>query len=348
MPALNESELKKQIKSKNFSNLYLLYGDEKYLVKHYTSLLTDKIISPDFADFNFHSYEGKNIDFDEVYTACEALPMFDSYTCILIKDLPLDSLNAESGEKLIKIISDISETTVIIISLLTVDDSLKSAKGKKYLKEIEKYGSSIEFTKADFQKLVKLIEKGAQSRNCEFSYREAEYLLSMIGNEMTVVLNELEKICAYKKSGKIEKSDIDAVVVKNLQARVFDLTKALAAGDCDTAMETLNTLIYMKEEPINILAVMITNYVDMYRAYVYSSGGLRAEDAAKDFNYKGKEFRLKNASRSISKYSVYQLRKFLELLNEADLKLKSTSISGKLILEETITKLFLVSNGEKI
>ena len=86
----------------------------------------------------------------------------------------------------------------------------------------------------------------------------------------------------------------------------------------------------------------------MYRAKVYISGGQRAEDAAKDFNYRNKEFRLTNAARSVSKYSMSQLRQFLTVLYDADLMLKSTQVDGRLILEQTITKLLLVSNGERI
>ena len=104
----------------------------------------------------------------------------------------------------------------------------------------------------------------------------------------------------------------------------------------------------MKEEPINILGAIITPYIDMYRAKVYSSGSMRAEDAAKDFNYRNKEFRLTNAAKSASKYSVKQLRQFLEVLFEADSMLKSTSVDGRIVLEQTITKLLLVSNGENV
>ena len=165
---------------------------------------------------------------------------------------------------------------------------------------------------------------------------------------MTVIINELDKLCAYKRDGEILKEHIDTVVVKNVQARVFDLTKALTVGNCDLAMDILDTLIAMKEEPVNILGALVTPYVDMYRAKIYVIGGLRAEDAAKDFNYKNKEFRLTNAARSTSKYSIAQLRKFLDVLNDADRLLKSTSVGGRLVLEQTITKLFLVANGEKI
>lgn len=348
MPVLDEAELKLQIKASQFANFYLIYGEEKYLVKHYSNLLEKKIVDPAFVDFNLHIYDGKNVDLDEIAVAAEALPMMSEYACIIIKDLAVDSLNAEDSARLEEIVNDIPESTVIIISLPTLNVNMKNPKCKKLLDCFVKNGNVVEFSHFTLQKLAKLIEKGAKDRDCTFGFSEANYLISSVGDDMTVVLNELEKICAYKKSGVITKEDIDAVVVKSMQARAFDLAKALVANNCDTAMSILDTLFSMKEEPISILGAIIVPYVDMYRAKVYLSGGLRAEDASKDFNYKNKEFRLTNAARSASKYSVKQLRSFLEVLFEADNLLKSTSVDQRLVLEQTITKLLLVSNGERI
>ncbi len=348
MPILNESELKLQIKASEFSNLYFLFGEEKYLVKHYSKILEQKIVNPSFADFNLHKYDGKTINLDDVAVAAEALPMMSDYSCIVINDLPIDSMNADDSTALEQIISDIPETTVIIITYPTLNVNVKASKGKKTFDNIVKFGTVVEFKRFSLQQLCKLIEKGAKERGCDIGFSEANYLISSIGDDMIVIFNELEKICAFKRQGKISKADIDAVVIKSVQARAFDLAKALVNNNCDTAMAILDTLISMKEEPINILGAIITPYVDMYRAKVYVSGGMRAEDASKDFNYRNKEFRLTNAARSASKYSINQLRSFLEVLNEADILLKSTSISGRLVLEQTITKLLLVSNGEKV
>ena len=115
MPQLSEIELKKQISSGDFARLYFLYGSEKYLIRHYTALIRKKAIDPSFADFNFHQYDGKEVDFDEVAQAAEALPMMSDRTLILIKDFAADSLNADTSDKFLKLISDIPDTTVILI-----------------------------------------------------------------------------------------------------------------------------------------------------------------------------------------------------------------------------------------
>ena len=348
MPSITESELKKKIKAGEISNVYLLFGEEKYLVKHYTNLLTKSIVNPDFADFNMHIYDGKGFDFNELFNASEALPMMSEYTCLVIKDLPCDNMSSDLLENMITLVSDLPESTVLIITLLTIPDKLKTAKGKKLLTAINNAGCSVDFARMSVNQLCSQVEKGAKKRGCEIGFNEAGYLIRLVGDDMQVVQNELEKLCAYCRNSKITKEDIDAVAVKSLQARVFDLTKYLLAGNCDMALKVLDTLMVLKEEPINILGAMMTSYIDMYRVKVYVSGGMRPEDAAKDFNYRNKEFRLTNAAKNASKFSMTQLRKFIEIFNDADTLLKSTSVSGRLVIEQTITKLLLAANGEEV
>ena len=43
MPQIKETDLKKQIREKTFDRLYVLYGEEKYLIKHYTTQMVQKI-----------------------------------------------------------------------------------------------------------------------------------------------------------------------------------------------------------------------------------------------------------------------------------------------------------------
>ena len=66
MPKINESELKKEIKSGDFKNAYLLYGEESYLKEYYASELKNKIVDKTFEAFNFHYIKGcSNASYDE-------------------------------------------------------------------------------------------------------------------------------------------------------------------------------------------------------------------------------------------------------------------------------------------
>ena len=110
----------------------------------------------------------------------------------------------------------------------------------------------------------------------------------------------------------------------------------------------LKTLLSQKEEPININSQLINAYVDIYRAKVFIAAGERADGAAKYYNYQNKAFRLTNAARDASKIDISAIRICLEILAQADARLKSSSVNKSLILEETIVKLILAANGERV
>ena len=71
---------------------------------------------------------------------------------------------------------------------------------------------------------------------------------------MTALTGEIDKICAYSGAEEIKKSDIDAVTEPVLDAMVFQMTDQLSFGRYDQAMQKLQQLLKMQQEPLAILA----------------------------------------------------------------------------------------------
>ncbi len=343
MPIINESELKKQIKEGSFCRVYMIYGSETYLKHHYYNLLLKKCVDHAFADFNLHIFDSPS-DIKEAALSAEALPMMSERTCVVLKDLKLSDLGDSGKKELLSLIADVPETCVLIICMLTSDADGRG--WKEVISACEKAGAVLKLEKLSTRDLVRYVQKGAQSRNCDMDTRAAEYFIGCTGDDMTNVLNELEKLCAFAGSGKITKEAIDSVTVKNTEVRVFELSKNLISGNCSGAFVILDQLLKQKEDPISILATLIMAYVDMYRAKVAAAAGKRAEDVMKVFNYGKSDFRLRNAAKNSSKTDISKLRKSLDILSFADERLKSTSIDQRTILEETMIKLSLAANGE--
>lgn len=88
-----------------------------------------------------------------------------------------------------------------------------------------------------------------------------------------------------------------------------------------------------------ILGTLVGAYVDMYRVKLSLNGGERAEYPAQFFNYKGKEFRLRNASRDAAKMDIRQLRGCLDMLSAADTALKSGVADPRITLERLLVQL---------
>ncbi|MBQ3045807.1 MAG: DNA polymerase III subunit delta [Clostridia bacterium] len=336
MPALNESALKDKLKE-NPVGVYLIYGEESYLKKTYTDKIVSKTVDSAFEDFNFHTFDGKECTLSEVYESAEAVPMMAETKCVLVKDFPLDTLDENGFEQLERVVRENPDDCALIFSFVAYEP--KGAKWNKAVKLFEKYGYTVKLDKKTSIELAKMLENGAKRRGRPFAKGVAQYLISCVGSDLNTLLNETEKVCAYAQGEEVLKSDVDAVCIKSLDAKVFDMIKDLTSGRFDSAFRKLSLLFEQREDEFQILGALIAQYSDIYRAKAAVKSGGRAEMIAGFYNYAGKEFRLSNAARNGSSLSFENIGECIEILLQADTTLKSSALNKRLVLEQTVVKL---------
>lgn len=336
MPILNESALKDKLKE-NPVGVYLIYGEESYLKKTYIDKIVSKTVDPAFEDFNFHTFDGKECTLSEIYESAEAVPMMAETKCVLVKDFPLDNLDDNGFEQLERVVSENPDDCALIFSFIAHEP--KGAKWNKVVKLFEKYGYPVKLDKKTSMELSKMLESGAKRRGKPFAKGVASYLITCVGSDLNTLLNETEKVCAYAEGEEVQKSDVDAVCIKSLDAKVFDMIKDLTAGRFDSAFRKLSLLFEQREDEFQILGALIAQYSDIYRAKAAVKSGGRAEMIAKYYNYAGKEFRLSNAAKNSSSLSFNDIAECIEILLWADTTLKSSALNKRLVLEQAVVKL---------
>lgn len=344
MPEITELELKKQIEKSNFSNLYFLYGEEKYLVSYYLHRLARKAAGRQFADFNFQRFDGGETGADRIAEAAQALPLFAERKCVVVSDADAGSMKAAEAEKWRELVSSLPETTVLIVALPSLEaDGRKNKSWKKFIELMTKNGAAVRFDRRTGPQLQKMLCAGAEKRGCVLSRQNAERIISFCGQDLRTLLSELEKLCAFVKTGEITGQVIDRLTTKNLEARVFDLSKAVLSGAGDRSFTLLDRLLGQGEEPVAILSVLSSAYLDLYRVRASVQSGLSAMEPAKHFDYARKEFRLRNAERDEAKYPGGMYRESLKELLRADLALKSSHGDRRIVLERLVARLLLLS-----
>ena len=348
MAIFDEKELKQHIKAKEFFSVYLVIGDESYLKQIYSNQLVEKNLNPAFESFNYSFFEGKGLDLRDVYEKAIMLPMMSDKRCILVDDFKIDSLNDKEVRTMEEVFEELPETTLLIFRQGSAGFSKKS--GKKVFELFNKFGAVCELNKRKGAELYKPLISSAKKQGCELDNICAQYLVSCVGDDFNVLINELSKVCNFVGEGKITKEAIDAVAIKTVDAKVYFLTKALLSNDFEKAYDVLDSLLRIKTEPEYILGAIVGTYVDLYRVKVALSSGAQPLELKDVFNYKNREFVLQNAARDSRNLDISKLRKCLDVLNEADMKLKTGRDAGKgrMVIEQVIVKLLLISNGERV
>ena len=331
-----EEDFSKTVKANGINGLYLLCGAEDYLIDAWKKQLSKDFEGADA--FNMQRFDGRAPDVDAIYDAVEAFPFMADKKCVLVEDLDVSKLSGTDMAKFEEMLSDIPPDCVLIMTGRAAFDS-KGANAKKIKKIAETNGIVAEFGARGQAGLSSFLKSRAKSNGCELSSENANKIISLCGTNMNTLSCEIEKICAFAKYEQILPEHIKAVATQITEAKVFDLNKAILAGNVARAMDILSDLFYLREEPIAVLSVLIMAYVDLYRARTAKDIGLSVNDVTALFNYKGREFRIRNAFNS--RLSTGELRNCLDNLYECDRKLKSTGVNGKVLLEQTVIKLFM-------
>ena len=338
---LTEKTLWQNIKAREFLPVYLIKGSEPYLKLNYTNLLADSVVPAGLEVFNFHKLDGETVTMNELVECVAALPAMCERTCVLVHDLDFEKMNDPDREALTELLSDAPDTCTLIFWQDTVGFPLKNKKMKDQQALIDRVGAVAELDARSRQDLVRFIVSECKKAERTISPMTAEYLLDSVGDDMGNLVTEIEKLCNFTER-EIEERDVDAVCIKSLEATAFQMIDALLDNNFDRVFQALSILFDLKTEPMMILGALVSTYSDMYRAKVIAAEGGRQGDLKKLFPqaYKS-DFKLKNAFRRAGRFSMPALRQSLELLAEADTKLKSSSEDHKTVFEKLMIELAL-------
>ena len=343
MALIYEAELKRQIREKNMSNCYLFYGSEDYLKQFYANKICSKFVTPGSETFSLRKYDGKENTLDEVFEGAQSMPFMSEYCVVIARDFAFDALNSDDKNKLTEFLENTPDTSITIFWMDGIEVQPKTSKWDWVVSNFTKCATVVNFEKPEGRNLLKLLCAYASKQGCMMNENTASYLVEVSGDSLNVLFNEIQKAVNFAGQGnEITRECIDSVAVRSLEAKIFDLSKLVLNGNPQGALELLHILMMQKTEALDILGVILTSFVDIYRVKTAVSGGENIMYPAKVFNYKNKEFRLRNADKFAKKLSVEQIRECFDCFAESDKALKSSTQSGELILEKLIVQLTLI------
>jgi DNA polymerase-3 subunit delta len=329
---ITEEALKDNLKLNKLSNLYYFFGKEIFLVKHYADSVKQKF-APDLDEFNFVKFNGIS-DFDSLEEAIETLPVFAEKKVVLINDFDAEKTDIETLDRIISLFADIPEYCAVIISITGFEPS-KNAKTKKLIAAVEKHGVVCEFELLTKPKAAGIIAGRVSKLGSIISLENAEYLYDLTLGSLTLIGSEYKKLCAYAGTGnEITQEIIDRLTPRMTDTKTFNLANALTAKNARTAFIILDELFAQNVEPVIILSSLSGNFINFYRANLGKKYRINHAKVAADFNYSKKQEFLMNKTANDS-----YIRKCISLLYKADIKLKSTTLNNRTVIEKTMTEI---------
>ena len=221
-------QLKKDLAGGEPGRLYLFHGEETYLRDHYLGRLKELLLTGGMGEFNLHTIPAREMSPRRLEEAVDCLPMMAPRTLVLVRDFDLFKAGEKDREAYAKLFEELPD----YVCLVFVYDLIpyKGDARTKLAAAIKQNGTVVNFARQDQGDLVDWVRRRFRALGKEIDTRLACDLIFLCGDLMTNLIGEIEKIGAYAKGGRITREDIDAVATPQLDAVVFQMTDAIAAG----------------------------------------------------------------------------------------------------------------------
>lgn len=324
--------LNADLKSGQFKQVYLLYGEEGYLKKQYKDRFI-KAMLPDGDTMNYAYYEGKNTDVKEVIDLAETLPFFAERRLIVFENTGF--FKTAAGADLADYVKEMPETTYFVFVENEVD------KRNKLYKAVNSKGYAVELSTQDEGTLKRWVFNLARRENKEMPEAVITYFIGKVGTDMEKIQRELEKVICYAiDRNTLTKEDVDAVCVTQLSNHIFEMVDAVAAGNQKRALDLYYELLALKEPAMRILYMLARQYRILFHVKALANQGYgRKEIASKAGIHPFVAGKNIEQSR---RFKMKELRGVMEEAAQLEQDVKTGLLTDTLAVE-----LFIVKQSEK-
>lgn len=329
-------ELKAAIRSGSPARLYIFHGEESFLLNHYFGQLKKTLLDDLTESFNFHRLNNENFDIQSFADSVEAMPMMAENTLVQVDEVDIFKLPEADRNKVAEILSDIPDYCTVVFTYETL--SWKPDKRlKKLWDAVQSNGVEVEFAKQGQRELIAWVSRHFLALGKRVSNDLCAYLIDITGGTMTALAGEIAKIASYSGADEIVKADIDAVTEPVMDAVVFQMTDLLGEGKYGQALQKLQTLLKMQQEPLGILGAIGGHFRRLSASRTLLDNGRGAVDLMKLYHLP--DYPARKTMDAARRFRPEFCAKAAELVLETDYKMKTSFDEPERLLELLILQL---------
>ena len=323
----NVQQLLEDIKSGQFKQAYLLYGQEAYLRLQYRDRLKNALADPSDT-MNFHRFEGKNTDPAGLIDLAETMPFFAPRRVILVEN---SGFFQKSAEQLADYLKSPAPTAYFVFVETQVD------RRSRMFKAVKDAGRAVEFAQQTEETLKKWILAQIRREGKKISADTLNRFLSMTGTDMEHISNELEKLFCYTMDREaILEEDVDAVCIRQISSRIFEMVEAIAMRRQQQALKLYYDLLSVKEPPMRILYLIGRQFNLLWQMKTLKKAGCDDRTIAEKTGLRS--FLIKKYAGQASRFSQQELKEALAACVEADEAVKTGKMGDGMSVELLIIR----------
>ena len=286
------NELKAEVRAGHWRELYVLFGEETFLIDKLVEALGERLVAPGSQALDRVILHGSGrsgrLDLEKVRAEVMTPPFLSPCKLVIVRQSGWfstagnsrtrgsgqdsdddDEGSSGSGEAadpagkdrqaaLTALFDQLTDSVCLVFVEQKVDRRLK-----KLVQAIERKGILAEFAREQPRTLQRWIDAECRRRGLSVEPAAAESLIDRCDGSMQVIWQELVKLflyCSATGVAQVTRTLIDELSLPDLHGTIFDMTDALSEGKSGRALELADILISQKQ-PVQLIQFMLARHL---------------------------------------------------------------------------------------
>jgi len=303
----------------------IIYGKNDYLVEN---KLKELINQTKVDEINTNRYDLLETNSEDVIEDLRTISFFSDKKIIIIDNFD-DLLNKNQS-----IVNDWIDylkkpnPDVFLFIVLNELISEETPIGKTLLQ----YSYIIEVKDMTNEMFPNYIASYLKEKKFDIEKLACDELLVRTDYNLNLIMQELEKLMLYKyDEKKIDLNAVQALVSKNLEENIYELTNSIIANNNNKTIEIYYDLLAKSEDPLRIMNNIISKVRQLIHAKILLEKRYNQDEIKNHFNIKsGAAYYLVKDANAVS---FELLESILDKLSKLDFDIKTGKIDKKIGLE---------------
>ena len=328
--------------------LYILQGEDDFSLTRSLEEIKRGIGDQALLETNTTTLSGQQVTLDQLRTVCETAPFLAEKRLVIVQGLlgrfepqgksrrrkkTAPATEQKNGYKsLAAYLTKVPDSTVLVL----VDGRIKS--NNPLLKELSARAEVRPFPLLKEDRLRQWIQKEVTEQSAGMSQQAVDLLAKLVGGNLWVMANEINKLAIFASGRRIDVGDIKAIVSYAQEANVFGMIDAILDFKVGAAERLLEQLLQRGAAPAYLL-VMLSRQVRMIVRAKELKRQRKPEVEIQSRLGLTSGFALRKTLEQAQRYPLERLKQMYHKLLETDLSVKTGKFEGGLALNLLIAEL---------
>ena len=311
---------------------YFLFGSDTYSIKLKVNSLINKFQKEEIG-LNITKLDGSSMSLIDYKNSVASVSLFSEKKLIIISNI-IDNSDKNLAKYIIDNLENIPDGTTIIFT----QDGVPDKRGVLY-KALKVEGKYAEYGNDDINKGRRFLESKLKDSGIEIEHSARFFLLNLT-SDLWLMGNIIEKmilVAMARNEKTITKEMLEESIVYEDEPKMYELTEMIAQKKTDRALNIFHQLITSGINELQLFVMIVNQQRKLLMIEdLLSKKNSQTTIATK---LKMKPYPLKRNLELISGYGHERMKNDFILMQETDVKLKSSDVPLITILDLLIIKL---------